>query len=402
MTDSSSRAFPSSTGARPEGAGSAPRCAPPHLRFVLAPFLVALAACAEAPFDPSQPPPTLSAAEVERRVEAARSLARMGDEERALSSLELAPGESLDSPGRREFARTAQEIRRSRFWRDAPLRTALTLRSERIRYGETVAVVLSLTNLGPVELTLIASHRTLADLLTWSAGERAVIALSVERRECDAVGTRIIERQNHSIVLEDDLTIDPGDTIELVASLPIEPRRGALFGSFAVEAVLRPIAIDAGGERRYDPLRFGRATLDVVRKEVEPWFDAGLNGVEAEVRVGAEGRPEALLLAIAGLQTEDLRGGLDQVVRALPNLDPARRRLAHGALEWCLGNDVPNDPVAIVAWWDAEGVHIDPADLRAMRYGRRAPASRWFAGGIDPSDDDGMPMRDPSPRGALP
>lgn len=349
-------------------------------------------ACAEAPTEPKEPPPVLSPSEVERRVDAALELAQLGAEERALGSLELADGETLDSPGRRAFTKAAFEIRRSRFWRDSPLRTSLSLGSRRVRYGESLELVFSFTNLGDENLTVVAFHRSWSDALAFDPGERSILEVSIERHECDAVATRMIERQSLAITLHEDLEIAPGATAEIVASIPIEPRRGMLFGAFAIEAILRPVSIVVGAERRYDPLPFGRAAFEVVRKEIEPWFDAGLAAIDEEIAVAARGRPEALLLAIAGLQEPDLAKGIDRVVRALPGLDPARVRLAQGVLAWCLGREVSGDAVSMVAWWDSEGSRTDPATLRAMRFGRPDKPSHWFAGGIETEPSRDAPL----------
>lgn len=346
-----------------------------------------LAGCDGGAIDSNREPlPTLSYTEVERRIVAARELAQYGEEERALSSLELAADEDLDPASRRAFAKTALEIRRSRFWRDSPLRTSLRLHAERPRYGDSIRVELTFTNLGGEAIEFDAFHRSFVDSLRFGEGERAVLDVSLERRECDAVGTRMVERENVSIDLEDDLTIEPGASSTIVLDVPIEPRRGALFGAIRVSAVLRPVSISAGDDRRYDPLWIGSGCVTVVRKEVEPWFDVGLARLDDELAVAAETRPEALLLAIAGLRDADLRPGLERVVRALPSLEPRRRRLAQGALAWCLGRDLATDPVNVIGWWDAEGSAFAPAELMMLRYGGRATPGRWFAGGLSAED----------------
>lgn len=357
-----------------------------------------LAGCGGGAIDTNREPlPTLSYLEVERRIVAARELAQHGEEERALTSLELAADEDLDPASRRAFARTALEIRRSRFWRDCPLRTSLLLHADRPRYGESVKVELTFTNLGRETIEFDAFHRSFIDALRFSDGERAMLDVSLERRECDAVGTRMVERENVSIELEDDLTIEPGASSTIVLEVPIEPRRGALFGAFTVSAVLRPVSIAAGEDRRYDPLWIGSGCATVVRKEVEPWFDVGLERLDDELALAAESRPEALLLAIAGLRDADLRPGLERVVRALPSLEPRRRRLAQGALAWCLGRDLATDPVNVIGWWDAEGSAFGPTDLMMLRYGGRPTSGRWFAGGLSADDASALPSsRDPA------
>jgi hypothetical protein len=324
----------------------------------------------------------LADAEVTRRIENARQLALAGEADRALAALALAEDEALSQDGRRQLTRAASDVRRSAFWAECPLIGELSLATERVRYGDDVVAHLTLTQFGEHPLRLVARKQSVAEWLTGDVGERAVLELTIERRECDANGTRLVERENRSLAIDEDIVIEPGGSVELAVVIPLAERRGMLFGQLSIAANLRPVTAEHGDASRYDALPIPPVHALAVRKSVEPWFDGGLDRLTAELDAVPRERPEALLLTLAGLPDHQLRSGIERTIRALPSLDPVRRRLAHGALEWLLGEQLGEDSVALIAWWDTASAPLDDASLAALRIGGGRRASSWLAGGL--------------------
>ncbi len=351
--------------------------------LVAAFFVVCFIACTSPPQDSGPPAGSLplSNAELERRFQVVNGLVADRAEEQALSLLEQTMKEPLDVASRRDVQRVTSEVRRSKFYRDEPLHLSIELDRPRYRYGEAMSLRLTFMNLGREPLRLVARHRGILDFLTLGDGENAVLDLSIEYRDCDAAGSRVAERENVALRLPADLAIASGGAADLVATVPLSVRRGALFGAVAIEAVLRPVAIEAGESTRFDALHLGTARATLVRREVEKWYDAGLESLDEEIGATPHERPEALLLAAAGLQDAQLRSGIDRLLRAAPNLDPQRRALAMAAIAWLLEEPIGGDAVSALSWWDAHAKALTDTDLSARRIGGARMERGLLAGG---------------------
>jgi hypothetical protein len=347
------------------------------------PFLLAIAACADAPAPlPPDARPRLPAAAFDARLARVRELVLAAQEESAIAILEELRGEDLDARMRRDLAATSVEVQRSRFWREHPTRLAIAFDRPRHRYREPLVLTAEVFHFGAQPLHLVGSHVTWGSAFGFDAAERAVLELIVDRHECDAAGSRLVERRTYAAELPQTLEVGPGGVARVRCAVPLPVRQGSLFGTVAVTAVLRPVSIHgAGAAPRFDALVFGTARTTVVRRELERWFDAGLGELEGLLRPEPPLRPEALLLAACGLPEADLKAGLDRLIRATPSLDPPRQRLALAALHWSTGFDAASDPVRAVAWWDAEGRHLAPAELSRLRLRGGAQGSSLLAGG---------------------
>jgi len=335
-------------------------------RILFIALAVELLACTTTPTPPVRvggARAVVSPEEFERRIQGIQTLVREGRDEEAVervqSSLKDWPPESI----RRRLNRIAYEIRRDRFYRDHPLHLSLTLDDERYAFGGRVGVKLRIRNLGRERLTLPARFRTFTDALLFRPVEQSILFLKVVSHDSDGVRLGWASSRLVDVPIEEDLVLPPGGTAVVDASVDLDEGRGSMVRRMSLSAIFRPIAIiGEDGERRYDPLEFPSASARVFHTEHAQWTDGGIDLLET--CVAGEGASErALFAAAVGLTRDDLRDGLDLLVRTAPSLDPQRSRAALRATEFLTGKSFSGDPIRALAWWEETGAHIAPDDL---------------------------------------
>jgi len=187
----------------------------------------------------------------------------------------------------------------------------------------------------------------------------SVWIIDIVRAEYDIHARIVTTRRRVHRPVDHDIDLEPGETAERVLDLGLlgndRPLEG--FRNYTVGGLLRPVVLELGGLRRWDPIRLASTELRSFR----PNYEHLASDPVARIGQAIEKRAPVHLLTAAALVPPDLRqAAVDFLVKALRRDRPIDGAI-FAALRYLTGVELGHDVAAWRAWWPRVRATFFPA-----------------------------------------